>query len=94
MVEFQPLLIFLNNIYKYILTNFSGYNISALSQNVSIQTVSKYMKYSDTTVTLKVYAHFIPDTQEKVVFALNNIKELDLCFFISIFFYRKSSVFY
>ncbi len=46
-----------------------------LSQNIPIQTVSKYMGHSDPTVTLKVYAHFIPDTQEKVVFALNNIAE-------------------
>lgn len=44
-----------------------------LSQNVPIQTVSKYMGHSDSTVTLKVYSHFIPDTQEKVVFALNNL---------------------
>ncbi len=44
-----------------------------LSQNVPIQTVSKYMGHSDSSITLKVYSHFIPDTQEKVVFALNNI---------------------
>ena len=44
-----------------------------LAQNVPIQTVSKYMGHSDSTITLKVYSHFIPDTQEKVVNALNNI---------------------
>lgn len=44
-----------------------------LSQNVPIQTVSKYMGHSDSTITLKVYSHFIPDTQEKVVNALNNL---------------------
>ena len=44
-----------------------------LSQNVPIQTVTKYMGHSDSTVTLQVYAHFIPDTKEKVVNALNNI---------------------
>lgn len=44
-----------------------------LSQNVPIQTVSKYLGHSDSTVTLKVYSHFIPDTQEKVVNALNNL---------------------
>jgi integrase len=44
-----------------------------LSQNVPIQTVSKYMGHSDSTITLKVYSHFIPDTQEKVINALNNI---------------------
>lgn len=46
-----------------------------LSQNVPIQTVSKYMGHSDSTVTLEVYSHFIPDTQEKVVFVLNNISK-------------------
>ena len=44
-----------------------------LSQNVPIQTVSKYMGHSDSTVTLKVYSHFIPDTQEIAVNALDNI---------------------
>ena len=44
-----------------------------LSQNVPIQTVSKYLGHSDSTVTLEVYSHFIPDTQEKAVFALNNL---------------------
>jgi|GEM_PF-641865 len=44
-----------------------------LSQNVPIQTVSKYMGHSDSTITLKVYSHFIPDTQEKVICALDNI---------------------
>ena len=32
-----------------------------LAQNVPIQTVSKYMGHSDSTVTLKVYSHFIPE---------------------------------
>ena len=44
-----------------------------LSQNVPIQTVSRYMGHSDSTVTLQVYAHFIPDTQEKVMDALNKL---------------------
>ena len=44
-----------------------------LSQNVPIQTVSKYMGHSDSTVTLKVYSHFIPDTQDKVLGVLNNL---------------------
>lgn len=43
-----------------------------LSQNVPIQTVSKYMGHSDSTVTLKVYSHFIPDTQEKVMSVINS----------------------
>ena len=30
------------------------------------------VEHSDSTVTLEVYSHFIPDTQEKLVFALNN----------------------
>ena len=34
-----------------------------LTQNVPIQTVSRYMGHSDSTITLKVYSHFIPDTQ-------------------------------
>ncbi len=45
-----------------------------LSQNVPIQTVSKYMGHSDSTITLKVYSHFIPDTQDKVIYALKNIE--------------------
>ena len=44
-----------------------------LAQNVPIQTVSKYMGHADSTVTLEVYSHFIPDTQEKVISALNNL---------------------
>ena len=44
-----------------------------LSQNVPIQTVSKYMGHSDSTVTLKVYSHFIPDTQDTALTVLNNI---------------------
>ncbi len=44
-----------------------------LSQNVPIQTVSKYMGHSDSTVTLKVYSHFIPDTQDKAIQALDTI---------------------
>lgn len=42
-------------------------------QDVPIQTVSKYMGHSDSTVTLKVYSHFIPDTQDTALNALNNI---------------------
>ncbi len=44
-----------------------------LSQNVPIQTVSKYMGHSDSTITLEVYSHFIPDTKDKVVNVLNNL---------------------
>ena len=51
----------------------SAYCSLLLSQNVPIQTVSKYMGHSDSTITLEVYSHFIPDTQEKAVFALNNL---------------------
>ena len=50
-----------------------SFALTILSQNVPIQTVSKYMGHSDSTVTLEVYSHFIPDTQEKAVFALNNL---------------------
>lgn len=31
------------------------------------------MGHSDSTVTLKVYSHFIPDTQDTALSALNNI---------------------
>lgn len=44
-----------------------------LSQNVPLQTVSKYLGHSDSTVTLQVYSHFIPDTQEKALNALANL---------------------
>ena len=44
-----------------------------LAQNVPIQTVSKYMGHSDSTVTLKVYSHFIPDTQERALRALDSL---------------------
>ena len=44
-----------------------------LAQNVPIQTVTKYMGHSDSTVTLKVYSHFIPDTQEKIRHVLNSL---------------------
>ena len=44
-----------------------------LSQNVPLQTVSKYMGHSDSTITLQVYSHFIPDTQEKALNALTNL---------------------
>ena len=46
-----------------------------LEQNVPIQTVSKYMGHSESTVTLKVYSHFIPDTQGIAVNALNRLTE-------------------
>lgn len=46
-----------------------------LAQNVPIQTVSKYMGHSDSTITLQVYSHFIPDTKERVVNALNNLMD-------------------
>ena len=44
-----------------------------LAQNVPIQTVSKYLGHSDSTVTLKVYSHFIPDTQERALNALDKL---------------------
>lgn len=44
-----------------------------LSQNVPIQTVSKYMGHSDSTITLKVYSHFIPDTQDRALDALDMV---------------------
>ena len=44
-----------------------------LSQNVPLQTVSRYMGHSDSVVTLKVYSHFIPETQSYVLDVLNGI---------------------
>lgn len=44
-----------------------------LSQGVPIQTVSKYMGHGDSTVTLRVYSHFVPDTKGVFISALNNI---------------------
>ena len=44
-----------------------------LTQNVPIQTVSRYMGHSDSTITLKVYSHFIPNTQGIAVNALNQL---------------------
>ena len=48
-----------------------------LSQNVPIQTVSRYMGHADSTTTLKIYSHFIPDTQEVAVNALDSISKKD-----------------
>ena len=44
-----------------------------LTQNVPIQTVSRYMGHSDSTITLEVYSHFIPVTQGRALTALDNI---------------------
>lgn len=44
-----------------------------LSQNVPIQTVAKYMGHSDSTITLQVYSHYIPDTKEKVISVLKDL---------------------
>lgn len=44
-----------------------------LSQNVPLQTVSRYMGHSDSAVTLKVYSHFIPETQNQALDALSCI---------------------
>ena len=46
-----------------------------LSQNVPLQTVSRYMGHSDSVVTLKVYSHFIPETQSYALDVLNGIWE-------------------
>lgn len=46
-----------------------------LAQRVPIQTVSRYMGHSESTVTLEVYSHFIPDTEESVINALDTITE-------------------
>lgn len=46
-----------------------------LSQGVPIQTVSKYMGHSNSTITLRVYSHFVPDTQFKAISVLNKLTE-------------------
>lgn len=46
-----------------------------LSQCVPIQTVSRYMGHSNSTVTLRVYTHFVPDTKDKAINVLNKITE-------------------
>ena len=45
------------------------------SKGGTIQTVSKYMGHSNSTVTLRVYSHFVPDTQSKAINVLNKITE-------------------
>jgi integrase len=48
-----------------------------LSKNVPIQTVSRYMGHSDSTITLKVYSHFIPDTAAKALYVLDNLTNVE-----------------
>ena len=42
-----------------------------LSQGVPIQTVSKYMGHSDSSITLNVYSHFMPESQDITMSVLN-----------------------
>ena len=44
-----------------------------LAKNVPVNTVSKYMGHSDATITLKVYAHFIPDTIDSALDVLEKM---------------------
>lgn len=44
-----------------------------LARNVPVNTVSKYMGHADPTITLKVYAHFIPDTVDTAVLILSEL---------------------
>lgn len=44
-----------------------------LTQSVPIQTVTKYLGHSESTVTLEVYSYFMPDTQERALNALDVI---------------------
>lgn len=44
-----------------------------LAKNVPVNTVSKYMGHSDATITLKVYAHFIPDTVDSALDVLEKM---------------------
>ena len=45
------------------------------SQNVPIQAVSRYMEHSESTITLQVYSHFIPDTQGIAINVPNKITD-------------------
>jgi len=42
-----------------------------LTQSIPIQTVTRYMGHSNSTVTLRVYTHFIPDTQQIFLDTIN-----------------------
>ena len=44
-----------------------------LARNVPVNTVSKYMGHADPTITLKVYAHFIPDTVDTAMTILSEL---------------------
>ena len=44
-----------------------------LSNGVPIQTVSKYMGHSDSSITLKVYTHFMTETQDIAISVLDKI---------------------
>lgn len=44
-----------------------------LARNVPVNTVSKYMGHADPTITLKVYAHFIPDTVDTATQVLSEL---------------------
>lgn len=44
-----------------------------LAKRVPIQTISRYMGHSESTITLEVYSHFIPDTEESAINALDSI---------------------
>ncbi len=44
-----------------------------LARNVPVNTVSKYMGHADPTITLKVYAHFIPDTVDTALLILSEL---------------------
>lgn len=43
-----------------------------LANNVPIQTVSKYMGHSDSSITLRVYSHFIPESANMVISAIDS----------------------
>jgi len=49
-----------------------------LSQGVPIQTVSKYMGHSDSSITLKVYSHFMPESQDMTMAVLNKFTNYDI----------------
>lgn len=44
-----------------------------LAKNIPVSTVSRYMGHSDSTTTLKIYSHFIPDTVSNAMVALGEL---------------------
>ena len=46
---------------------------SRLKREIGIKKCVKYMGHSDSTITLKVYSHFIPDTANRAMDAFSKL---------------------